>query len=277
MTESDMGPSPKDQIEIHKNLIHESSFLGQEHVVSFVKEYKYRFSSDTKNQARCIDGRPGESVNLEPLAKPGADLGDLMTMLATNNEYDLNLSPETIYMAFISTVGGIENVRIHTDEHNHHHEDKKHQCLGCGHFKHAALDPGSYGLKETDISFIFETLHELKSNGAQNEVLQGGHLEKAVIVLESDSHSISPKKREDEGTGIQCFVYHKTLDSERRRLLTKNLVIHANKEGLNEELLYSQLTTISDRQLLETVSRLAPNHPIYNVNIDEQGEVTLKD
>jgi hypothetical protein len=255
----------------------QKTFLTPEQVEVFVNTNKYEINQSQWYLSRCIDGRYESEAGLEPLAKPGADIGDLMMMLAANTQYALNLTPEIMLDVLINTVGGKENFRIHTDCHNHHHEDKKEKCLGCGHLKQATLDKDAYGLEKEDIDFIFEALHQLKSNGAKNNVLEGDHLEKAVIILKSQNYSIYPKIKKETGN-IKCFVYSKTLDDKRRRLLAQNLLPHIKSDrDINEEYLYEILTTVSDQQLFETVSRLAPEHPIYNVEIDEEGEVVIKE
>jgi len=255
----------------------QKNFLNPEQVEIFVGESKYEFDQDLWYLSRCIDGRYEVKEGLEPLAKPGADVGDLMMMMAANTQYALNLTPETMLDVMINTVGGKENLRIHTDSHNCHDKDEKNQCLGCGHFKQASLDPAAYCLEKSDIDFIFGALHKLKTDGIKNEILDGEHREEAVIVLKSHSYSIFPKKK-IKGIENACFIYHKTLDDKRRHLIAQNLFPYVKSDkDINEEYIYEILTSTSDQQLFETVARLAPEYPIYNVEIDEEGEVVIKE
>ena len=46
--------------------------------------------------SRCIDGRYVGN-ELEPLAKPGADIGDLLMVFAANLEYGLEIESEKIF------------------------------------------------------------------------------------------------------------------------------------------------------------------------------------
>lgn len=255
----------------------QNKFLTIEQVEDFISENKYLFNQDKWFLSRCIDGRYEKNEELEPLAKPGADIGDLMMILATSNEYALNIVPETALEVLINTVGGKENLRIHTDGHNCHDKDEKKQCLGCGHFKQASLDPAAYGLEDEDIDYIFEALQQLKKDGIKNDVLDGDHSEKAVIVLKSKKYSLMPRLKNSAGI-TECFIYHKTLDDKRRRELAKNLLPHVmSDKDIDEEYLYEVLTSTSDQQLFETVSRLAPEYPIYNVKIDDEGIVEVEE
>lgn len=250
-------------------------FLTPEQIEIFVNENKYEIDQTQWYLSRCIDGRYETIEGLEPLAKPGADIGDLMVMLSTNTQYALNLTPEIILEVLIETVSGKENLRIHTDGHNCHSHDKREQCLGCGHLKQAALDPVAYGLEKEHIEFIFKALEQFKTDGIKNDVLEGDHMEKAVIILKSQKFSIAPKRKKNEYID-ECFIYHKTFDDRRRRLLAQNLLVHIKSDDeMTEEHIYEILTTVSDQQLFETVSRLAPEYPIYKVEIDDEGEVMI--
>lgn len=252
-------------------------FLTPPQIEDFVNESKYEFDQELGYLSRCIDGRYEMQDGLEPLAKPGADIGDLMMMLSANTQYALNLTPDAIFDVLLNTVGGKENLRIHTDSHSCHDKDEKVQCLGCGHFKQASLDPAAYGLEKEDIDFIFGALQKLKKENVKNDILDGDHSEKAVIVLKSHDYSIFPKVK-IKGVETACFVYHKTLDDKRRRLIAQNLIPHIKSDKeINEEYIYEILTSTSDQQLFETVARLAPEYPIYNVEIDGEGEVLIKE
>ncbi|MEI7562822.1 MAG: hypothetical protein WCJ39_03825 [bacterium] len=83
-----------------------------------VDEYKKLIS-------QCIDGRYLSQDN-EAVSIPGADVGELQVMMVTLKQLiqDKTLSHDDIKILekiLIDTVGGIENLRFHTDDHNHGH------------------------------------------------------------------------------------------------------------------------------------------------------------
>ncbi len=252
-----------------------NTHITQTQIFDLVTKNKYEFDVNSKILSRCIDGRYTND-NLEPLAKPGADIGDLMSLFSLNNEQALGLSNDDIFDIFMKVLGEYSNVRIHTDEHCCHEKDEKKQCLGCGHFKQATIDPDAYGLSEEDVDFIFDKLVFLKSKGVKNDILEGEHLESGVVILNSQKYSIKPAFLEN-GKLLEVFVYHKTLDDKRRREYAKELNLALNNEKFDEEFLYEALTGVSDNQLFETVSRLAPDLPIYKVNISDEGEVEIEE
>ena len=255
----------------------QKTFLTPEQVEIFVNENKYEFDQGQWYLSRCIDGRYDVREDLEPLAKPGADIGDLMIALATNHQYALNLKPEVVLEVLIDTVGGKENFSIHMDDHVIHSKNKLEQCVSCGHFGQAFADPEAYGLEKHDVDFIAKALQELKSDKARNIILTGEHTEQAVIIVKSQNYSVAPRMIK-EGRVTECFVYQKTLDDKRRRLLAENLLPHIKVDReINEEYIYEILTTVADQQLFETLARIAPEYPIYNVKIDEEGEVSIED
>ena len=187
------------------------------------------------------------------------------------------MKPEVILDVLISTIGGRENFRIHTDGHIHNHKVKLEQCLSCGHFGQAFLNPSAYGLEKEDVNFISGALQQLKLERVMDNILDGEHLEQGVIILKSQNYSIAPKTKKGDKVN-ECFIYHKTLDDRRRRLLAENLLPHIMTEkDIDAEYVYEILTTISDQQLFETVERIAPEYPIYNVDISDEGEVEIKD
>jgi hypothetical protein len=255
-----------------------------EEVEELVLENRYPVDEETWFLSRCIDGRyqstseveeersdgKTSEVKLEPLAKPGADIGDLMMVFAANKEYGLEIESKNIFKAVLETVGGFENFRFHTDYHN------QQSFLGCRHFKQGLNDPQAYGLAEDDIATISQFLSKIKKKGATGKVLEGEHLESAVLIIKGDSWSISPQLVFNREL-IEIFVYHKTLDNRRRRILSQHLLPHVKAVfPVDEEYLYQILSQVTDDQLLETVTRLAKDLPIYDVKFEKNGEFEIK-
>lgn len=238
--------------------------IGISQIEEFIDKNKYSVGSKPI-LSRCIDGRY-DKVNLEPLAKPGADIGDLMTLFAANRQFNLELKNQDIFKALIKTVGGYPNLHFHTDSHN------ENNFLGCGHFKQAKLNPEAYGLTSENISAIDQFLLSAVNRKAVCELLSGEHNESAVIILKGDSWSVSPVCKKDKST-ISCFTYHKTLDNKRRKKLAENLLPFIK---LDLDYLYQILTKTADFQLLETVSRLASSLPVFEIDFAPNGSFEIK-
>lgn len=213
----------------------------------------------------------------EPLAKPGADIGDLMIVFAANREYGLEIKKEKIFKAVLETVGGFENFRFHTDDHNLNSKSEiLNSFLGCGHFKQAYQDSAAYSLSKEEIKAINKFLTEAKKKGAKGEVLQGEHLEGAVLIVKGDHWSIAPQLMLNNEV-IEAFIYQKTLDDKRRRILAKHLLPYVKAPfSVDEEYLYQIMSQVADNQLLETVSRLAKDLPVYEVAFEEDGGFEIK-
>lgn len=163
--------------------------LTENEVEKFVLENLYRVKKGKEFLSRCIDGRYDKTADLAPCAKPGADIGELMIVLAVNRECGLEIKTEDVFKAVVKTVGRYKNFKFHTDDQhwqksggnrlgNPHRQalsvdrqETKNQkskrkndtgnkavkhltideLLGCGHFKQAAKNPKAYGLTGEEI------------------------------------------------------------------------------------------------------------------------------
>lgn len=276
-------------------------------VEELVRENRYRVGERDWFLSRCIDGRYESKLKvksqkskiepqLEPLAKPGSDIGDLLTIFAARREYGLEIENEKIFKAVLKTVGGWKNFRFHTDNHslNSNNQISKpkqtpisnyqflisNSFLGCGHFKQASKEPEAYGLVSEEIEMINDFLKKAIKKGARCTILKGEHLEGAVFIVKSTSWSLLPQliKKETEIELTEIFIYQKTLDDRRRKILAKNLLSDVKAPfSFDEEYLYQILSQVADDQLLETINRLAKDLPVFEVVIDEEGMFEIKE
>lgn len=236
----------------------------------FIEENKYTFDPEGWNVARCIDGRYAKKADLAPLAKPGADIGDLMMLLSTNNEYQLGFTAEMLFNVFIEVIGGWKNFRAHTDTH---HNDPAHIFFGDSYFHQAFVDPEAFSLTKVDMEYIHDLL-ESHEKDYEFTVLEGDHEERAVVIVKSKTFSIYPQRNTPF---FQAYIYQKTLDNKRRRLLAQHLLPHIPLEGIQftEEYLYEVMSQVADNQFLEIINRLAKTLPIFDASIDSQGVLEL--
>ncbi|HLL61219.1 MAG TPA: hypothetical protein VK338_05860 [Candidatus Nitrosocosmicus sp.] len=231
----------------------------------FIEENKYRIEEKNSLHSRCIDGRYEHQDGLPALAKPGADVGDLVNLMSANREYALNIENDEIVQAFLETIGGWENFSVHTDT-NHSHDEKLYYCRF---FNQVSSDPEAFGIMHTDVEFIENLLkdHEVKFN---SPILHGENQEQAVIIIKSNFYSLFSHSH---NPFFQAFIYHKTLDNTRRRLLAKKILPYVKFEGvdLTEEYIYEITSQTADNQFLEVLSRIARNLPLIEAKIHEDG------
>lgn len=220
--------------------------------------------------SRCIDGRYNNSPSLPALAIQGADAGELALIFATANTCGLTLNKEKALQALIGTVGGVKNIRFHTDSHN----EKSGMLAGCGHIKQAGLDLRSYSLTEEQLEFIKTEFGKLKAQGAQETILEGDHGESAAVFIKGN-YGILPRFKLDRANGGregQIFEFHNTFVDARHRILAKKLIESKAFEfegGLEEEYVFTVLSDTCEDHLMETVKRLAAGLPIFEVTFFE--------
>jgi len=245
--------------------------LSLEQADELVRENRYKVDTKKKFLSRCIDGRYKNEENLPALAFPGADVGELVLVLATSNNYGFKVNQEKVLKSLVEVIGGKENFRLHTDSH----ADPKVTAGGCGHWKQINLDPKAYSLEIKEINFIKKNI-----NIGKSVVLEGEHMEGAVLMVKG-KWGIYPQfyLETDQGKRlVEVFIYHQGLVDERHRELAKILIKNKAvvfKHGEDEEYLYQTLSETSDVHLMETAKRLAKGLPIYQVKFDEKGDFSI--
>lgn len=252
--------------------------LTKEQISQLIWENRYKIEEKSRFLSRCIDGRYQNNENLNPLAFPGADAGELALIFATANDFGFEIDEKKILATLLEVVGGVKNFNLHTD----HHGDPKIVASGCGHVKQMRLDSEAYSLEKDQIKLLENSLLTLKKNGANEAVLQGKHEEGAVIIVRGN-YSLYPRFRlntEGGAVAVEFFVFHESLVNERHKILAKKLL--ENKavkliDGCDEEYLYEALSDMTDHHLFETAKRLAKDLPIYGVTFSDDGMFMVED
>lgn len=252
--------------------------LNKDQVQDFIWNSRYKVDEKQKFLSRCVDGRYLKSINLPPLAIPGADAGQLSLILATANTYGFEVDEETVFNVLVETVGGIENFNFHSD----HHGDPKIPASGCGHIREQRLDPKAYGLESEQMEYIKAVLTQAKKKGATEVILEGDHQEGAVLQIQGP-YSIYPRflQQLDQGKAqIQAFTFNSTLVDERHRAIAKKLIEEKALKlfpGSDEEYLFEALSEVTENHLFETLKRLASGLPIFGVSFDAVGSFEIKE
>lgn len=244
--------------------------MKQPEIVELVRQGKYRANP----LARCVDGRYNGDSEPGAIAMPGADLNLLFAGLGACNRIDVQIYPEAILEALIHTVGGVKNIRLHTDVHAE--SEDRGPAMGCGHVKNALFDYETYKLNWDQAQFIMATIPALVAAGAKQDVLAGNHQETAVLIVESEHFSIKPSFVSTKNP-LQAFVYQKTLTEDRFRQFSRQLLPVIREAGLSisDITLDRVIRETAEAQLKETLARLAPGKPVYNVTITADGNFAV--
>ena len=89
--------------------------------------------------------------------------------------------------------------------------------------------------------------------------------------MESENYSVYSNQQTR-----RLFLYQKTLDNHRRKLLAQNLLKKIQLPiSLTEDYLYEILTTTFDNQLLTIIELINKNLPFFKADFDEDEELTI--
>ena len=256
-------------------------------IQELISKNRYRVNEKTKFLSRCIDGRYQNNLkskisnlisNLPALAFPGADIGELALIFASGNIYGFEVDGQKLLKSLIEIIGGESNFGLHSG----HHGDPKIIASDCDHYKMIKSDPEAYKMDKRQIEFIDKVLVELRKKGAQEIILEGEHLEGAILMVKG-SWGILPRYRvETDGGGVeaQVFVYHQSLVDERHRALASTLLRQKAVKlfgGCDENYLYQVISETAENHLMETARRLAKGLPIYKVEFEDDGSFDIKE
>lgn len=256
----------------------QKTILDKQHVQELIFANKYPVDEEKRYLSRCIDGRYKNENTLPALALPGADAGELALIIATVNEYGLEIDEKKFITTLTSLLGGVKNFNFHSDDH----ADPKIIAAGCGHIKQISLDPEAYSLEKNQTEFIKKTLIQCKKDGAKETILGGEHKEGAFLQVRGN-YGILPKffqQTQDGRSTSEVFIFHETLVSERHRELAKKLIADKAVKlpaGCDHEYFYEVLSEMTDLHLFETVKRLASGLPIFLVVFAESGSFTVEE
>lgn len=244
--------------------------MTEPEIRDFITENNYPVGN--RVMSRCIDGRYPSDESLPALAIPGADIGQMVMLFATANRMGQKLNIDLAFKALIEVVGGVENIRIHTDDSDH--SDQTKIADGCGYFKYISENPEKFGVKGELIKALKIKFEELLNKGAKQEVLSGKHEEQAALIIRGDM-GIKPDGK--------FFVFHETLVDERSKKLVDRLFELKAIEGLNYENglieknkqhFMSTLREVTQMHLSLTGEKLAKGKPIFEVDFSQGSEFT---
>lgn len=251
--------------------------LTKDELHDLISANKYPVAEKHKFLSRCIDGRY-KGPETAALAICGGDAGELALLIAAGNAYGFKVDPDKAYKVLVGLLGGEKYFAYHTD----HHGDGKLPASGCGHMKQIRLDPKAYYLEEKNVGNLNTLLTKAKKNKATEIVLDGDHLESAVLQIRGN-YGVSPSFQINLSEHIsetQIFIHHQTLVDQRHRELAKRWIKEGAVKlfnGCDKEYLYEVLCDVTEEHLLETAKRLGSGLPIYQVVFDAQGDFDISE
>lgn len=235
-------------------------------------EMNSKLISVTNTSSRCIDGRYEGISDLPMVAKPGGDVGDVMALFCALNFLKISLPNETVVDIVVKSVGGPAHFNFDTDDRT----EPADVGYGCNHFYEAKTNPENYGVTQEQIDFLGSQLPGLVQQGANQVVLHGNHAEQAVIVVDSETHGVTPLLRLGESLR-EAFIYQKTLHTQQLDILANQLqeALATAGQVVEQDALRAAIYDASAKQLTETLKLLAKDLPVYTALIDSHGEVSI--
>ena len=232
----------QDSIEIIKDKIESAGYeIDEEKFESLLNEHV--IPSDIK--IRCIDGRRGGSEDEATICIPGAGAGILLDALDYAEK--LKIPEEKAYEIVKSVIG---KITAHTDEHN---KNSNIVYGGCGHVKNEINKP-EYGIDGHVKNYI--NLHT--GDLFITDSYQGEHEEKFVTVINNPNICIPSKFSNSE-----TFVYNKKW---HKAIMDEIAIKLSTQYNLDMEKTKNELWNLAVKHTNLTVSKLAGNLPVYEIN-----------
>jgi hypothetical protein len=180
-------------------------------------------------------------------------------------------SPEEIRRFVLAPPPGLEDALLD--------ELARPEHIGCGHLRLLSEHPEAYGLRPglsaATLKAIFR--HAFRHPDALDFVLlEGEHREQGVLLVRSsgpvEAHSRVPMLTPHEGLS-EYFVFHPEVATYIRQETADFLAEQHERLGLatpDRGALRKKVEQLGQRQLAETLKRLAPTLPRIEVRLDEE-------
>ena len=224
---------------------------------------------------RCIDSRyePGQGSGM--IARPGADFGYVMALLAVNHAMRLGLTPARVVDAVWDAVANEgDRFRIHTDwlapwptggAQRSQLSGSGPPAIGCRHIA-AAADPAraaayflpSHPAPAADVVTALARVAEraLVDGGLDVVTLREHRDERGVLVVVGTRRTVQPSTPR-----AAYYVYDQARDEA---FMARTLVPRLGIPGLGPE----ELAATASRQLGASLRLVAPGRPVFLVDVD---------
>lgn len=207
---------------------------------------------------RCIDGRylPA-SPDSGRLARPGADFGCVLALLATNRGLGLGWSVEAcarrVFEAVVKTNGVFS---MHSAAAGPGNGRVAHCGLeGCRHIALSTTAPDDFELDAAEVRRAYDFVTTDAGFAAQlyMAVLGGENRESAVLVVQDRERSFEPR----DADGRTYFVYDRARDEDFTAALARRMALSPDAAPAFRQ--------AARRQALTTLRALARRVPVFVV------------
>lgn len=222
------------------------------------------------NLITCIDGR---AVTYKPdyaaaKAIPGASVGLLLNvkaLLGTKPEYQskfsdhdlINLISETTEMPFV----------MHSDEACVKSCRGYQRVFGCAHLLYACVNYQRYLLSQSDSEEIPKNLH-YHPKKLVFDCFAGEHAEKALVIVESKTHTVAPAKPDD-----QIFVWDKLAHWNLLKRVAIKVCPLIRMDACDGFERLKEIAKIQAGVTFGSLLQNKPHFPEYKLKINSYGEI----
>lgn len=243
----------------------EYSYMDKNKLYKLVKAHcRENLVTADKNMRTCVDGGYRAGGVDGSIAFPGADLGTAQAMLV------LDYSPQDAFglVYDFATQNGKE-FYWHTDTH----EGQEGNEVGCGHCNAAIqqITKEKYGATAEETQELLNIVRQKQQDSPgtmECVVLEREHTEKAILLIESLTHSIRPWSEE---TGDMYFIYDKT----RHEVYLNDFVEFCESKGT--EINKAELIEAVGKQMDATLGLLGTSKGanIFSIKISKNGSLDI--
>lgn len=248
-----------------------SNYLTVSQVEELVSVNRYVYKGE-KFQSRCFSGNYQNSERLPPLALPGGDIGDLAVLISASESYGFDCSIQGSIEVMKKLVGAIS---ITTFQHL-----PEHTAEQCRYLHFLSENPEIFSLNNEKLTEFIQNLKKQGLIDTLDQYRAPKQKESALIIYEG-LEGLYPQFEFDSFTtkfNAQVLIFHRTLVDERRKMFVSYLLkekVVTLYNNLDEDYLYEILSDVGDTHLFETVLKIDPHLPVYNVAVSENGKVKV--
>jgi hypothetical protein len=244
--------------------------ISTDAVEAFVKE---NVVSADSSRVECGDGRYTAEQSQGAIRAFGADFGMVLAFASAVRGNGVEFSNDNLVSSYLNAIkaerGEDAKLYLQTDDHN-----EKSGGIGCGHVYQASKpeNEGKYGnLKSNEVKELYESM--LLNPSAKLTVLNGEHLEKAVLLVYAGDADAEPKFSVNSSDGMGNMFFIADMDGIKR-YMEKFVPRMANELGI--EVTPEQVWQSYEEQQNATAGILAGGLDTYRVEIDDLGSATTE-
>ena len=239
--------------------------LNLDNIYELVRNNIYDIPQEKRFICRDFNGDYENNEKLPALAIPGADFGQLITLLSTANSYGFEIDIQKAFTA-LKTVIGEEDFIFDNAAELYKDFIQKYQ--------------NDLSVTEEDMQKLEDMINAASFNvshfPSRKDVGAG-----AILIIDGNK-GIYPRFQFQTNNGLltgTVYVFHRYLADERNKSLAASLVntdAVTLYEGCDEEYLYAAITETMDTHFFQIANTMLPNLPIYTVTFAASGTFDIE-